>query len=54
MLLSEALGGDSKTTLCVTAGAEDQHALETLQVHLSSTLYDILHDISVLAGLAVR
>lgn len=30
-LLSEALGGDSKTTIVVTAGAEDAHALETLQ-----------------------
>jgi len=31
MLLSEALGGDCKTTVVVTAGAEDAHALETLQ-----------------------
>eukprot|EP00656_Telonema_subtile_P056193 TRINITY_DN8929_c0_g1_i3.p1 TRINITY_DN8929_c0_g1~~TRINITY_DN8929_c0_g1_i3.p1 ORF type:complete len:394 (-),score=113.10 TRINITY_DN8929_c0_g1_i3:225-1406(-) len=31
MLLAEALGGDSKTTIVVTAGAEDAHALETLQ-----------------------
>lgn len=31
MLLSEALGGDSKTTIVVTAGAEDTHALETYQ-----------------------
>merc|ERR1719247_3565416 len=31
MLLSEALGGDSKTTVLVCAGLEDAHGLETLQ-----------------------
>jgi hypothetical protein len=31
MLLSEALGGDSKTTVLVTAGLEDTHGVETLQ-----------------------